>query len=184
VTFPKTEADLPHPTLAGLQYVPESEHGYVHVDFPPFDVNYDEGLKVGYKWYEAEGKEPLFPFGFGLSYTTFSYSNLRATAEKDLKVTFSVTNTGERAGAEVAQVYALLPAGAGEPFKRLIGWEKIPLAQGETKTVTVKVDPLYLSIFNVDKDNWELLPGGYKVYVGGSSQDTPLSSKVQIGGGQ
>jgi beta-glucosidase len=183
VTFPKSEADLPHPTLAGMQYVPETAQHNVHIDFPPFDVNYDEGLKVGYKWFEAEGKEPLFPFGFGLSYTTYSYSRLQATAEKELKVTFSVTNTGQRAGAEVAQVYALLPASAGEPFKRLIGWEKIPLAQAETKTVTVTVDPQYLSIFNVEKNGWELVPGDYKVYVGGSSQSTPLSTTVRIAGG-
>jgi beta-glucosidase len=183
VTFPKSEADLPHPTLAGLQYVPENAPHNVHIDFPPFDVNYDEGLKVGYKWYEAERKEPLFPFGFGLSYTTYAYSRLAATAEKELKVTFSVTNTGERAGAEVAQVYALLPTSAGEPFKRLIGWEKIPLAKGESKTVTVTVDPQYLSIFSVEKNSWELVPGKYKVYVGGSSASTPLTTTVRVGSG-
>ncbi len=181
VTFPRSEADLPHPALAGMQYVPAQG---VDAKFPPFDVNYDEGLKVGYKWFEAEGKEPLFPFGFGLSYTTYAYSNLTASAEKELKVTFRVTNTGERAGAEVAQVYALLPASAGEPFKRLIGWEKIQLAQGETKTATVTVDPQYLAIFNVEKNGWEVVPGDYKVYVGGSSQSTPLSTTVRITGGQ
>ena len=110
--------------------------------------------------------------------------NLTATAEKGLKVTFRVTNTGERAGAEVAQVYALLPASAGEPFKRLIGWEKVHLAQGETKTATVTVDPQYLAIFNDGKNAWELVPGDYKVYVGGSSQSTPLSTTVRITGGQ
>jgi beta-glucosidase len=183
VTFPKSEADLPHPTLAGMQYVPASENDPWKIQFPPFDVNYDEGLKVGYKWFEAEGKKPLFPFGFGLSYTTYSYSNLMATAEKNLRVTFTVTNTGQRAGAEAAQLYALLPARAGEPFKRLIGWEKVPLVKGETKTVTVTVDPQYLSIFNVEKNGWELVPGDYKVYVGGSSQSTPLSTTVRIGGG-
>jgi beta-glucosidase len=180
VTFPRSEADLPHPALAGMQYVPASANDPGDVHFPPFDVNYDEGLKVGYKWFEAEGKEPLFPFGFGLSYTTYSYSNLSATAENGLRATFSVTNTGPRAGAEVAQVYALLPASAGEPFKRMIGWEKIPLAAGETKTVTLKVDPQYLSIFNVEKNVWEFVPGDYRVYVGGSSQSTPLSTTVQI----
>jgi beta-glucosidase len=183
VTFPKSEADLPHRTLAGMQYVPESEHHDVHTQFPPFDVNYDEGLKVGYKWFEAEGKEPLFPFGFGLSYTTYSYSSLQASAEKKLKVAFRVSNTGQRAGAEVAQVYARLPASAGEPFKRLIGWEKVLLVQGETKTVTMTVDPQYLSIFNVEKNAWELVPGDYKLYVGGSSASTPLSTTVRIGDG-
>jgi beta-glucosidase len=182
VTFPKSEADLPHPTLAGLQYVPESAHGYVHAEFPPFDVNYDEGLKVGYKWYEAERKEPLFPFGFGLSYTTYAYANIQAAAGREVKVSFSVTNTGKRAGAEIAQVYAVLPAAAGEPFKRLIGWEKVSLAAGETRQVTLSVDPLYLSIFSVEKNAWELVPGEYAVYAGGSSQSTPLHTTVRLGG--
>ena len=133
---------------------------------------------------KQKARNRCFPFGFGLSYTTYAYSNLTAAAEKELKVTFRVTNTGERAGAEVAQVYALLPAGAGEPFKRLIGWEKIQLAQGETKTATVTVDPQYLAIFNVEKNGWEVVPGDYKVYVGGSSQSTPLSTTVRITGGQ
>jgi len=181
VTFPGSEADLPHPTVAGTQYVPAQN---VETKFPPFDVNYDEGLKVGYKWFEAEGKEPLFPFGFGLSYTTYAYSNLKAEAEKGLRVTFRVTNTGERAGAEVAQVYALLPASAGEPFKRLVGWEKIPLAQGESKSATVTVDPQYLAIFDDEKNGWEVVPGDYKVFVGGSSQSTPLSTTVPITGRQ
>ncbi len=180
VTFPKSEADLPHPTLAGMQYVPTGENHGGDVKFPPFDANYDEGLKVGYKWFEAEGKEPLFPFGFGLSYTTYTYSGLQVAEEKGLNVTFSVTNAGKRAGAEVAQVYTVLPAGAGEPFKRLIGWKKVTLAQGETKAVTVTVDPQYLSIFDVKKNGWELVPGDYKVYVGGSSRSTPLSTTVQV----
>lgn len=183
VTFPRSEADLPHPTLPGLQYVPKSDRPQWDVKVPPFDANYDEGLKVGYKWYETEGKEPLFPFGFGLSYTTFAYSDVKAEAGKGMQVTFSVSNTGQRAGAEVAQVYAVLPAASGEPFKRLIGWEKVMLAPGEAKTVTVTVDPLYLSIFNVQKNGWELLPGDYKVYAGGSSQTLPLSTTVHFGGG-
>jgi len=164
--------------------VPTDANDPESAKFPPFDVNYDEGLKVGYKWFEAEGKDPLFPFGFGLSYTTFSYSNLSAAGENGLRVAFSVTNTGQRTGAEVAQVYALLPTSAGEPFKRLIGWEKIPLAEGQAKTVTVKIDPQYLSIFNVEKNAWELVPGDYKVYVGGSSQSTSLTTTVHLGGGQ
>jgi len=182
VTFPKALEDTPHPTLAGLKYVPENELHYVHKEFPPFDANYDEGLKVGYKWYEAGSKAPLFPFGFGLSYTTYAYSSITATPGKELTVTFQIANTGNRAGAEVAQVYALLPASAGEPFKRLIGWEKVQLAKGESKMVTVSVDAQYLSIFDVKKNAWELVPGDYKVYVGGSSQSTPLGTAVHIAG--
>ncbi len=183
VTFPKSEADLPHPTLAGMEYVPENADHHAHINFPPFEVNYDEGLKVGYKWFEAEGKEPLFPFGFGLSYTTFAYSGLKATAEKELHISFELINTGARDGAEVAQVYARLPESAGEPFKRLIGWEKVPIAAHESKTVSIDVDPQNLAIFNVQKDAWELVAGDYTVYVGGSSESTPLSTTVRWSSG-
>ena len=184
VTYPKSESDLPHLTIPGMP--PESARigGEIPEEMQPkapFDINYTEGLKVGYKWFDAEGKEPLFPFGFGLSYTTYSYSGLQITAESEVKVGFSVTNTGARAGAEVAQVYVSLPPGSGEPFKRLVAWEKVHLAPGETKTVTLTLDPHYLSVFDINKGDWELVPGEYKVYVGGSSRSTPLNGTVRIG---
>jgi beta-glucosidase len=167
VTFPKSEADTPH------QAIPDTSP-------PASEINYTEGLKVGYKWFDAEGKEPLFPFGFGLSYTTYAYSGLETTPGKEAQVGCKVTNTGERAGAEIVQVYVSLPASAGEPPKRLVAWDKIQLGPGETKAVTLRLDPHYLSIFNVDKDDWELVPGEYKVYVGGSSRSTPLTGTVRI----
>jgi beta-glucosidase len=167
VTFPKREADLPHPAI------PETSPSAA-------EINYTEGLKVGYKWFDAEGKEPLFPFGFGLSYTTYAYSELKITPGKQAQVSCKVTNTGERAGAEIVQVYVSLPSSAGEPFKRLAAWDKIQLAPGETKAVTLPLDPHHLSIFNVDKDDWELVAGEYKVYVGGSSRNTPLTGTVRI----
>ena len=141
-----------------------------------FDIVYTEGLKVGYKWFDAEGKEPLFAFGHGLSYTTFAYSGLKAGINS---VSFTVRNTGKRAGAEIAQIYAGLPAAAQEPPKRLVAWEKIRLAPGESKTVTVPLDPKFLSIFNEQKDDWELLPGEYRIFVGGSSRQTPLTAVVR-----
>ena len=143
VTFAKSDADLPHPEVPGIDLKPPNRP-------PPFDVNYTEGLKVGYKWFEAEHKQPLFPFGYGLSYTTYAYSALKADANTRT-VSFTVTNTGRRAGAEVAQVYVTLPSAAGEPFKRLIAWERVQLKAGESKTVTLPLDPLYLSIFNAGK---------------------------------
>jgi beta-glucosidase len=158
VTFAKTEADLPHPQVPGIDLKPPNRP-------PPFDVPYTEGLKVGYKWFEAEHKEPLFPFGYGLSYTTFAYSALKADGNART-ASFSVKNTGRRAGAEVAQVYVMLPSAAGEPFKRLAAWERVPLKAGESKTVTLQLDPLYLSIFNAEKDGWELLAGDYKAFAG------------------
>jgi beta-glucosidase len=184
ITFPRSEQDVPRPKLAEQ---PKASPGDM-VDFIPgldfkinsrkFDVDYDEGLKVGYKWYEAENKTPLFPFGFGLSYTTYSYSDLKATPTT---VTFEVKNTGSRAGEEAAQVYVTLPASAGEPFRRLVAWQKVALAPGETKSVTLPLTPHYLSIFNADREAWELVPGSYTVSAGGSSNDLPLKAAVAMG---
>ena len=142
---------------------------------PDFDIDYTEGLKVGYKWFDAENKEPLFPFGHGLSYTTFAYSGIKAAIDS---VTLTVRNTGKRAGAEIVQVYAGLPEAAQEPPKRLVAWEKVQLAPGESKTVTLAIDPKFLSIFDEQKDDWVLLPGQYKFFAGGSSRSTPLTANV------
>jgi beta-glucosidase len=137
-------------------------------------------VKVGYKWYDAENKPVLFPFGYGLSYTTYSYSNLKVTPGKNPRVTFTVTNTGNRAGAEVAEVYASLPAAAAEPPKRLVGWSKVKLNGGESKDITVEVDAKYLSIFDEVHNAWQLAPGDYGFMVGGSSQSLPLKETVSL----
>jgi beta-glucosidase len=122
----------------------------------------------------------LFPFGFGLSYTTFSYSGLKVTPGSETSVTFSVKNTGGRAGKEIAQVYASLPASAAEPPKRLVGWNRVHLEPGETKEVSVTIEPKYLSIFDEATNGWKLLPGSYSFMVGGSSQTLPLTEKVSL----
>jgi beta-glucosidase len=180
VTFPVSEADLPRPTLpVPPGQLPNWLDGLTSVD-PPFDIRYDEGMKVGYKWFDAENKRPLFPFGFGLSYTTYSYSDLQAHGGKGLKVTVTVRNTGSRAGSEVAQVYLQFPPSAGEPPKRLVAWSKVALAAGEKKTVAFDVDPLYLSVFNADANRWELVPGEYHVLAGGSSRELPLQAAVSL----
>jgi beta-glucosidase len=184
LTFPKTEADLPHPTVVKPPKVTVNadREGWKRIaaGLPAFQVTYDEGVKVGYKWYDAENKPVLFPFGYGLSYTTYSYSNLKVTPGTTPHVTFTVTNTGNRAGAEIAEVYASLPASAGEPPKRLVGWSKVKLNGGESKEVTVDMDPKFLSIFNVDQNGWQLLTGDYAFMVGGSSQDLPLKETVSL----
>jgi beta-glucosidase len=177
ITFPASEADLPHPQL----FLPPGPRpgplDGIDGKRPPFDANYTEALKVGYKWYDAENKQPLFPFGHGLSYTTFAYSGLKASASE---VSFTVRNTGRRAGVETAQVYAGLPAAAQEPPRRLVAWEKVPLGPGESKTVTLKLDPLFLSVFNAGRNAWERLPGDYKIEAGGSSRELPLRAEVKI----
>ena len=181
VSFPKSETDLPRLTIEKPPLNSRSQPAPGAATPPPnYEVNYSEGLKVGYKWYEAENKKPLFPFGFGLSYTAFEYSGLTVTSEGTVEVSFSVHNSGARAGADIAEAYAALPPSTGEPPKRLVAWEKVQLAPGETKKVTLAVDPQFLSIFNVDKDAWELVPGDYRILVGGSSADTPLTTALTI----
>jgi beta-glucosidase len=146
-------------------------------------VTYDEGVKVGYKWYDAEHKPVLFPFGFGLSYTTFHYSALtvqRKEAGGKVKAAFTIANTGARTGAEVAEVYAALPAAAEEPPKRLVGFTKVTLKPGETQTVEVEIDPKYLSIFDEAKDGWTLVPGDYTIMAGGSSDKLPLQATISL----
>jgi len=188
-TFPKSEADLPHPTIT--QPPPASSHffdgGGSPEDWarglPPFPVAYDEGVKVGYKWYDAEKKPVLFPFGYGLSYTTYHYSGLTVTRDEasgKVKAAFTLANTGARAGAEIAEVYAALPASADEPPKRLLGWSKVTLKPGEKKSVEVEIDPKYLSIFDEGKDGWTLLPGDYTLMVGGSSDKLPLKAAINL----
>ena len=186
ITFPKSDADLPHPTLVkppkeSATDPSEAESWRtIAKGLPAFQVTYDEGLKVGYKWYDAEKKEVLFPFGYGLSYTTYGYSNLKVGAGKSVRVSFQLANTGARAGAEVAEVYAVLPANAGEPPKRLVGWSKLTLDRGESKEVTIEIDPWYLSVFNVDQDAWQLLPGEYTFLVGSSSRNLPLKETISL----
>jgi beta-glucosidase len=182
LTFAKSEADLPHPKPT-TQPPPASDKDMVEMipgfkdNTTRFDVSYDEGLLVGYKWYDAKDKTPLFPFGFGLSYTTYEYSNLKASKDS---VTFQVKNTGARAGAEIAQVYATLPPASGEQFNRLVAWEKVRLAPGESKTVTLRLERLYLSTFNVDKDAWELVPGDYIIQAGASSRDLAVRGSIHL----
>jgi len=186
LTFPRSEADLPHRTIVKPpkeQAHRSSEPEWMRIarGLPVFQVTYDEGVKVGYKWYDAEKKPALFPFGYGLSYTTYSYSNLKVTtAGPNPRVTFTITNSGNRAGAEIAEVYASLPASALEPPKRLVGWSKTKLDAGESKEVTVEIDPKYLAIFNVEQNHWQLVPGEYTFLVGGSSQDLPLKETVSL----
>lgn len=187
VTFPMSDADLPHPTIPPL---PEADKGQgtgaVNAGgnaASGYTVHYDAGLKVGYKWYDAEHKPVLFPFGFGLSYTTFSYSGLKVTSGDKPTVRFTVKNTGKRAGAEVSEVYAMLPASANEPPKRLVGYDKTMLQPGESREVTVDVDPLYLAVYDNANGKMKVIPGKYTFAAGGSSQSLPLKQEVALKGG-
>jgi beta-glucosidase len=177
VTFAKDDEQLPHPVVPGLEGVPASPVTYHKVQ--PFDLTYTEGARVGYKWFESTNKQPLFPFGFGLSYTTYAYSGLTVD-DAAHTVHFSVRNTGSREGTEIAQVYVALPAAAKEDYKRLAAWQRITLKPGESKDVTLTLNQLALSVFNTDSNGWQLLSGEYKVTAGPSSSDTPLKATLHI----
>ncbi len=191
ITFPKSDADLPHPTLVMPPPTSQPRRPAPGEDIsafmanmakglPPFETYYDEKLKVGYKWYDAEKKQVLFPFGFGLSYTSYAYSGLTVKSGDMLTVSFTVRNTGKRAGTEIAQVYASLPDAAGEPPKRLIGWARVELAPGEAKPISVSVDRDRLTVYDEAADGWKLVPGNYTVLAGGSSQELPLHQQVTL----
>jgi len=182
MTFPKSERDLPRPVIEPAPQLDQALNGD---EFPAgskaakYAVHYDEGAEVGYKWYEAEQKQPLFAFGAGLSYATYAYSDLKIDSGAK-EATFTVKNTGTRAGTEIAEVYARLPKGSDESFKRLAGWARVTLAPGESKTVTVSIDPRVLQTFDEAKAGWSLLPGEYEVLVGRASDDTPLQGALSV----
>jgi beta-glucosidase len=153
-------------------------------------VGYGERLQVGYRWYLAQGIEPLFSFGHGLSYTTFSYERLRGTpsstaGRRSLRVSFRLRNTGDRAGTEVAQVYVELPRSAGEPSKRLVGWARVRLAAGESERVEVRLDRSRLralhplQYWSPARGRWVTPPGTYRVSVG-PSVETEISDTFRV----
>ena len=182
ITFPKSEQDLPHiviPPLSARDMGQGSHAVNAGTSFSGYSVTYDEGPEVGYKWFETQRKQPLFAFGYGLSYTTFAYSGLKVeSAAKTVR--FTVKNTGSRPGTEIAEVYASLPQGADEPYKRLVGWVRVELAAGESRNVTVSVDTRPLQTFNEANESWTLTTGAYKVMVGPSSDNTPLTASLAI----
>ncbi|MFV3130838.1 beta-glucosidase family protein [Niveispirillum sp. KHB5.9] len=169
VTFPASADQYPRPTLPGWG-LPEKQQ---------FDVVYEEGADVGYRRFAASGMKPLFPFGHGLSYTTFAYDKLRVKGGDTLTVSFEVTNTGKLQGKDAPQIY--LAGAAGKKLRRLIGFEKIDLKPGERRTVTVKADPRLLASFDEAERQWRIEGGDYDVAVGPSAATTVLSGKARVG---
>ena len=170
-TFPKSVADMPART-------PEQ--------YPGKDGKaiYSEGLKVGYRWFDAQGIEPLFPFGYGLSYTSFRYSGMKLKGgRRDATVSFTLENTGARSGAEVAQVYVGFPKWTGEPPRQLKGFRKVELEPGAAQRVTIRLDKRAFSYWDDRTRGWRIGRGCYAVAVGGSSRSLPLRARVPMRGG-
>jgi beta-glucosidase len=181
LTFAAREADLPHPHVTGLTEATTNNgmNGQA-AQARNFTVDYNvEGMLVGYKWFQAKHEQPLFPFGFGLSYTAFAYSNLKL-APGAPSVSFDLRNTGNRAGDEIAQAYVTLPTASGEPFRKLAGWKRVTLAPGASQTIEIPLDPLLLSVFSVPQDAFQRLPGDYLIEIGGSSASLPLHQTVAL----
>jgi beta-glucosidase len=162
-----------------------TEPGVHPVDYVIGHVKYGDGLLVGYRYWTTTGKHPLFPFGFGLSYTTFSFGNLQAPATaasgSTVSVSFDVTNIGSVAGAEVAQLYVSDPsAKAARPERELKGFAKVRLAPGETRHVTLNLDARAFSYWDSTAHQWIIDPGKFVIRVGDSSESTPLSAGLTL----
>jgi beta-glucosidase len=168
-TFPRSEDDEP---TAGD---PEKYPGVAET------VKYKEGVLVGYRWFDAHGLEPVYPFGFGHSYTTFAYRDLRvASAGDGLTVTAEVANTGTREGVAVPQLYVGLPSpgpGVVQPPRQLRGFAKLVLRPGERRRVTFALDDRALSYWDTGANGWRVAPGCYAIEVGSSSRDVPLRGR-------
>jgi beta-glucosidase len=149
---------------------------------------YSEKLDVGYRWYDAHHVQPLFPFGFGLSYTTFKLSELRVTPAKlseadskmSVQVELQVKNTGKRDGAEVIQVYVEQPEENREPPRQLRAFTKVVLGAGESQSVRLSVSPRSFSIYDPDGESWKMRGGRYRIEVGTSSRDLPLQRDIEV----
>jgi beta-glucosidase len=181
VTFPKNAGDWPASTPA--------QYPGVTVNGVP-TVTYSEGLEIGYRWYDAQNVKPLFAFGHGLSYTHFAMSALKVSPQasdgtKPITVQVDVQNDGPVAGAQVPQVYLSLPAGLGQPPKRLVGFQKVQLAPGEKKTVQIVIDPNAashaLGTWDTGAQQWKTATGQYQVWVGDASDNLTLNSSMSIG---
>jgi len=174
ITFPASLSQLPRPNI------PQPPDGST-----PFNVNYSEGFNVGYKWYDVNNLTPLFPFGYGLSYTTFAITNPAivnnlSSSTPNFQVTFTLANTGKVTGSEVAQVYLGLPASLSEPPRRLVGWKKVPLSAGASQQVTIEVDQNDsshpMSYWDTGSNSWLVSPGVYTVYLGNAEAASSLTT--------
>ena len=155
MSFPQSLDQLPRPKLdgEGIRETLDMSGGV------PFDVTYGEGAEVGYRWYEKQGLRPLFPFGWGLSYTAFSHEGLAARGGRTLTVSFRIANVGRREGTDVAQVYAAAPG----QTRRLIGWGRVSLQPGQSRTMTVIADRRLLARFDTAANRWRVPAGRYQV---------------------
>lgn len=149
------------------------------------NITYNEGIYIGYRWYEKKGIKPLFPFGHGLSYTSFEYSNLEVnwknpSTKDEVLITFNLKNNGSYDGAEIAQVYvSQLKPSVDRPKKELKGFEKVFLTTGETKKVSITLEADAFKYYDVKKRDWKIDKGVYTIYVAASSESIKLQKEIK-----
>ena len=168
VTFPAGLDQTPRPELPGMG----TPWG------TPTTIEYNEGAEVGYRWFAKAGARPMYAFGHGFSYTSFAYSDLDVTGGDTVTATFTVTNTGDRAGADVPQLY--LTDAAGDQRMRLLGFERVELQPGESGRITLTADPRLLARFDGDARQWRITEGTYKVAVGKAADALELTAETRL----
>jgi len=169
MTWYASVEQTPHPVLVGAEFAPNAQDSV---------VDYKEGAEIGYRWIAKTGQTPLYSFGHGLSYTKFTYSDFKVTGGKTVTASFTVTNSGQRAGADVPQIY--LTEAAGDRRMRLLGFERVELRPGESKRVTLVADPRLLARFDTQAGRWRITQGVYKLALGKSAGDLVLMAQAQL----
>ena len=179
ITFPASAAQPPRPTPPGYEQVEAAPNrGADARAIPPFSVEYKEGSDVGYRWYARQGLKPAFAFGHGLSYTRFGYANLKVEGGETLEVSFDVTNTGKRAGADVPQLY-VTPAAGTRPL-RLAGWQRVTLAPGETRRVTLTAEPRIIADYDTGLPGWRIAAGSYRIAISKDAGQPVLTGTAEL----
>jgi beta-glucosidase len=173
VTFPARETQLPTEDRVAFEMQPSAT-----------DIRYREGAAVGYRWFELTREKPLFPFGYGLTYSSFRYTDLRVerrgTAGAVMRTSFSLHNTGRRAAAEIAQIYVSRATAEGVRPRRLAAWQRVTLRPGETRRITLALDPHALQVWSMARHQWEMLGGDYRIAVGASATDDRLTADLSL----
>ena len=180
ITLPASVAQAPRPDLPGTggRWLGPAGPRTDLSKAPDFEVPHPEGADTGYRWFAREGSTPLFAFGHGLSYTRFAHSDLTLTPGKPLTASLTVTNTGARAGVEVVQLYLI--AAAGQPRRRLLGWQRVDIAAGETQRVTIQADDRVLGTWDADSRAWRRLSGAVELAIGTTALDLTLRAIVEL----
>ena len=188
ISFPRAIDDLVRPQIPGMIFGPPEEGRTIPTSYPDvqqhkgrFSVPHPEGAAVGYRWFDRQQASPLFPFGFGLSYTRFAHEDLRLEGGASVRARFTVANVGERAGTDTPQLYAQVTGADGRPGLRLIGWTRVALAPGERREVEIAADPRLLAAYDVALPGWRIDGGWVAVSLRSDAETVTLLGEAELG---